>query len=82
MALFDYLWIEGEQGNIEHAAEHDLTVDDVEYVVENYLAEATSKVSERPIRFGFTADGRYIAVVFEWIDDFTVYPITAYEIED
>jgi len=29
-----------------------------------------------------TNDGRYIAVVFEWIDDVTIYPITAYDVED
>jgi hypothetical protein len=30
---------------------------------------------------GFTADGRYIAVVFEWDEiDVTVLPVTAYEI--
>ncbi len=82
MAWFDYLWLEGDDGNIEHIAEHDLTTDDIEYVIENYISERTSRSSGRPMRFGFTPDGRYIAVIFEWINDATVYPVTAYEVED
>ena len=82
MAWFDYLWLEGDSGNIEHIAEHGLTPGDVEYVLENSIAQRTSQSSGRPMRFGFTPDGRYIAVVFEWIDDVTVYPVTAYEVED
>jgi hypothetical protein len=79
---YDFLWLDGEEGNLEHIAEHGLTPDDVEHVVKNFIAESVSHSSGRPIRFGFTPDGKYIAVVFEWIDDVTVYPITAYELED
>ena len=82
MAWFDYLWLEGEDGNIEHIAEHGLTPADIEHVMENCIAERTSRSSGRPVRFGYTLDGRYIAVVFEWLDDVTVYPVTAYEVED
>jgi len=82
MAWFDYLWLEGDGGNIEHIAEHGLTPEDIECVMENFIAERASKSSGRPIRFGFTPDGRYVAVVFEWMDDVTVYPVTAYEVED
>jgi uncharacterized DUF497 family protein len=82
MAWFDYLWLEGEDGNIEHIAEHGLTPADIEHVMENFIAERTSRSSGRPVRFGYTLDGRYIAVVFEWLDDVTVYPVTAYEVED
>jgi len=31
----------GDEGNIEHIAEHNLTADDVENVVENYDVEET-----------------------------------------
>ena len=82
MAWFDYLWLDGDGGNIEHIAENGLSPVDVEYVVENFTAEGTSRSSGRPIRFGFTPEGRYVAVVFEWIDDVMVYPVTAYGIED
>lgn len=30
MPWFDYLWYEGDEGNIEHIAEHDLSIEDVE----------------------------------------------------
>jgi hypothetical protein len=82
MVWFDYLWLEGNEGNIEHIAEHDLTPEDVEYVIENFEEERVSQSSGRPMRFGYTPDRRYVAVVFEWIDDVTVYPVTAYEVED
>jgi hypothetical protein len=82
MAWFDYLWLEGDGGNVEHIAEHGLTPVDIEHVMENFIAERKSRSSGRPVRFGFTPDGRYIAVVFEWMDDVTVYPVTAYEVED
>lgn len=48
----------------------------------NPVADAVSRSSGRPIAFGFTSDGRYIAVVYEEIDDCTLYPVTAYEMED
>lgn len=37
--------------------------------------------SGRPILFGYSVDGRKIAVVYEQIDDRTIYPITAYEVD-
>jgi uncharacterized DUF497 family protein len=68
-------------GNVQHIAEHGLSVDEVEDVL--YAAEEViaSQTSGRPITFGETSTGRYIAVVFEVIDEnpLTVYPITAYE---
>jgi hypothetical protein len=82
MVWFDYLWLEGNEGNIEHIAEHGLSTADIEHVMEHFVEEKVSRSSGRPVRFGFTPDGRYIAVVFEWIDDVTVFPVTAFEIED
>ena len=32
--------------------------------------------------FGFTDFGRYIVVVFEEVDDDSVYPVTAYEVPE
>lgn len=78
MTWFDYLWLEGEDGNIEHG----LSQSDVEHVIENFIAENESRSSGRPVRFGYTPDGRYVAVVFEWIDDATVFPVTAYEVDE
>jgi hypothetical protein len=42
----------------------------------------TGRTSGRPVVTGYTADGRLILVVYEEIDDVTVYPVTAYEVQD
>jgi hypothetical protein len=41
-----------------------------------------SRTSGRPIAFGYTSDGRYICVVYEEVDEHTLYPVTAFEVED
>jgi uncharacterized DUF497 family protein len=68
------------RGNVQHIAEHNLTMEDVEYVLENPTSTDTSRSSARPIIFGDTRAGRYIMVVYEMIDSTTAYPITAYEV--
>jgi len=32
--------------------------------------------------FGYSLDGRYITVIYEQIDDDTVYPVTAFEVPE
>lgn len=69
-------------GNVQHIAEHGITVEEVEEVLYDRDAEdTTSKSSGRPITFGYTARGRYLAVVWEHVDDdpLTIYPIIAYD---
>lgn len=83
MAWFDIIWnYDDEDGNVEHVAQHDLTPEDVNEVLENPIREEISESSGRPIAFGHTHDGRLIAVVYEEIDDCTLYPVTAYVIEE
>jgi uncharacterized DUF497 family protein len=82
MPYFDVLWSDDEDGNVEHIAEHGLSPEDVEFVLQNPVDEGTSESSGRPIVFGYTPDGRYICVVYEKIDDMTLCPITAFEIEE
>lgn len=65
---------------VEHVAEHGLTPADVDHVLAHPDDRRISRSSGRPIIFGYTRDGRYIAVVYEAIDDLHVYPITAYEV--
>lgn len=74
--------VDGADGNIRHIAEHGITPGEVEYVLREPQSADTSDSSGRPIVLGFTETGRPIAVVFEWIDSVTVYPITAYDLED
>lgn len=69
------------EGNVQHIAEHGISKDEVEEVLENPQGVETSRSSGRPIAFGETSTGRIIAVVYEEIDEDTVYPVTAYEVE-
>ena len=69
-------------GNVQHIAEHSITVEEVEEVLLDRDSEDTiSRSTGRPITFGYTSSGRYLAVVWEHIDDdpLTIYPITAYD---
>ncbi len=69
-------------GNVQHIAAHGVTVEEVEEVLHDRHSEDTiSKSSGRPITFGYTASGRYLAVVWEHVDDnpLTIYPVTAYD---
>jgi hypothetical protein len=73
---------EDPDGNVQHIAAHHITVDEVEEVLLDRDSEDTiSRSSGRPITFGYTSSGRYLAVVWEHVDDnpLTIYPITAYD---
>lgn len=76
------IWNDDPGGNVEHIEEHGLTVEDVEHVLQNRESRATSNSSGDPCVFGYTSDGRYIIVVFEQIDDDTIYPVTAYDVPE
>jgi len=81
MPWFDFIWVPDEGGNIEHITEHGVTPGEVEEVVQDPDRVETSQTSGLPIAFGYTTTGKYLAVVYEQIDEATVYPITAYEAE-
>jgi uncharacterized DUF497 family protein len=81
MPWYDIIWNYEPGGNVEHIAEHGLTVEEVEAVICDPLERTTSRRSGRPVVTGYTNDGRLILVVYEAINDVTVYPVTAYEIE-
>jgi uncharacterized DUF497 family protein len=67
-------------GNVQHCAEHDISPQEVEEVLENATDADISRSSGRPVVFGDTSTGRHLMVVFEFVDDDTVYPVTAYEV--
>jgi hypothetical protein len=74
-----------QEGNYWHICVdgHGITRDEVEEVLsENYANTTQSRSSGQPVTFGWTATGKYLTVVFEWVSDdpLTVYPITAYEV--
>lgn len=68
-------------GNLQHLAERGVAADEVEQVLANAVFEQASRSSNRPVAFGYTDDGRLLAIIFEWIDEDTIYPVTAYEVE-
>lgn len=82
MPHVEVLWIEGPDGNIEHLAEHGITPAEAEDVLTNPIATETSRSSGLPVAFGYTRHGRRLAVVYQSLDDITVYPVTAYDVED
>jgi hypothetical protein len=72
------------RGNVQHIAEHDLTVAEVESVLlDPRNPETASRSSGRPIVFGWTDTDRFIAVIYEWVsrNPPAIYPVTAYETE-
>jgi hypothetical protein len=73
---------EDPEGNVQHIAEHDVTVEEAEEVVQAcYEAAVASRSSGRPTVFGWTATGKYLGVVFEIVDEGIpqVYVVTAFE---
>jgi len=70
-----------EGGNVAHIAQHGVSPEDVEDVLENPIQYEKSRSSGRSMVFGYTGDGRRLAVVYEQLDDMTLYPVTAYEVE-
>jgi uncharacterized DUF497 family protein len=85
-ALIDWDDANEENGNTAHIAEHGLTADEVNAVL--YDEDTTFDLSDssgRPIAFGTTNTGRFIAVVFEVLnvaDPLVIRPITAYDVPE
>ncbi len=82
MPWYDIIWNHEPGGNVEHVAEHGLTPEQVEAVICDPLEKTTSRTSGRPVVTGYTPDRRLILVVYEEIDEVTVYPVTAYDVEE
>lgn len=67
-------------GNVQHCADHGITKEEVEEVLESATDADVSRSTGRPVVFGDTSSGRHLMVVFESVDASTVYPVTAYEV--
>jgi hypothetical protein len=65
----------------EHLAAHGVTPGEFEEVVCDPDEVDRSQSTGRPIAFGETSGGKYVACVYELLDDTTVLPVTAYEVE-
>ena len=84
MANVECIWDldQDPEGNIQHIAEHGVTVEEAEEVVrDRYEAAVASRSSGRPTVFGWASTGKHLAVTFEVIDEAVpqVYVVTAYE---
>lgn len=84
MRFLRIIWDDDDEagGNVQHIAEHGLTVEDVEYILENPTDEGVSQSTGRPCCFGYTLGGDFVIVVYEQVDDDTIRPITAYEVPE
>ncbi len=85
MACITCYWDDANDpdGNVQHIAEHDLTPEEIEEVLDAHYAKwEPSRTSGHPIVFGTTSTGRHIAVVFDIVDEDepAVYPRTAYDV--
>ena len=79
MPWIDVIWTEE---NVQHIRGHGVTPAEVEQVLADPIGRDLSESTGRPIVLGYTNAGRRLAVVYEEIDSMTVYPVTAYEIEE
>jgi uncharacterized DUF497 family protein len=82
-ALVDWDEPDDQGSNTAHIAEHDLTPEEVESALfdENTMFDVSDSTG-RPIAFGNTVTGRFIAVVFDVLnsaDQLLIRPITAYD---
>jgi uncharacterized DUF497 family protein len=82
--VWSFVWDDEDDpdGNVEHIAEHDLSIEDVEHVVKNPTDEGTSDSTGFPAVWGYTPDDRYIIVIYEEVAENTVRVITAYEVPE
>lgn len=79
MPYFEFIWT---RENTRHIAEHGVSRDDFEAVVEHSSYRGRSRRSMLPVVWGYTSDGRYIIAVYELVDEITVIPVTAYEVPE
>jgi uncharacterized DUF497 family protein len=79
MPWYLFLW---DSDTEEHLAQHGVAPEEFEEVVCNPDSVGESRTTGRPIAFGYTSTGKYLACVYELVDSDTVLPFTAFEIEE
>jgi hypothetical protein len=79
MRYYEFLWTEEI---VDHLAEHGVTCEEFEAVVSNPDKISVSRSSGRPCCWGETVDGRRLFCVYEYLDDITIIPVTAYDVTD
>lgn len=76
MPYFEFLWTDEI---VAHLAEHGVSREDFKAAVSNPSRLGMSRSSGRPCCWGETAEGRTLFCVYEFLDDLTIVPVTAYE---
>lgn len=79
MPYYDFLWTDEI---VAHLAEHEVAAGDFEFVVMNPDRLGVRRTSGRPCCWGDTSDGRNLFCVYEFLDDTTIVPVTAYEVDE
>jgi uncharacterized DUF497 family protein len=79
MAFESYIWTDEI---IEHLAEHGLSPEDFEHVIDHPVDRGKSDSSGRPAVWGYTEDGRFIIAVYQRLEDGSIVPVTAYEVPE
>ncbi len=79
MPCYDFLWTDEI---IAHLEEHAVSREDFEEVVTNPRRVGVSRSSGRPCCWGETTDNRQLFCVYEFLDDITIIPMTAYEVSE
>ena len=84
MRFFQIIWDDHDDplGNVQHVADHGLTIDEVEHVLTHAVAFGVSDSSGRPCCFGYTPSGEHIIVVFEEPVAGVAYPVTSYHVPE
>lgn len=78
--MIDCVWglDDDPRSNVQHIAEHGFTKADVQHAVDNAVYFDVSQSSGNALLDGPAEDGSLIRVVYEPIDEDTIYPITAF----
>jgi hypothetical protein len=79
MAIFEFIWIDSV---VDKLAQRDMSTDDIEAIVNHPEGQDMSRSTGLPVAFGHLLDGRFVIVVYRWVDRFTVQPVTAYEVPE
>lgn len=78
MPWFEFIWT---PELIDYIAQHGITVDEFEDVVQNPEETEISRSSGDLLAKGTVFNGKYVVAIYTMVDRVTVLPITAYEPE-
>ena len=74
-----------DDDQIEHIAQHGVSVDEWEDVFVSFESQGTSHSTGLDVRFGYTSAGRYLIVVYEIIildGESWITPVTGYDVAE